>query len=239
MPGPANVRLAVVIPAFQAAETVGEVIVGVRRAVPDARVFVVDDGSTDGTGTVAAGAGATVLSHPENRGKGAALRTGVRRAVEGGAGAIVTLDADGQHQPSAIPKLVAPLVRDEADLVLGARARTPEMPAPRRLSNWLSSILASQVAGGPVPDAQTGFRAIRREVAETVQPRETGYDYELAFLLGGVAAGFRLQSVDVPTVYGGATSYFRNVTDTWRVARVFARYGGRIIRGGGGVAAHR
>jgi UDP-N-acetylglucosamine---dolichyl-phosphate N-acetylglucosaminyltransferase len=231
MPGPAELRLAVVIPAFQAGRRVAAVVTGVRREVPQAAVFVVDDGSTDGTAAAAAAAGATVTAHAANRGKGAALATGVERALSGTAEAIVTLDADGQHDPAAIPVLVAPLEAGSADLVLGARARTPAMPPQRRLSNWLSSVLASRVAGAAVPDAQTGFRAFRRTVAAAVRPEETGYDYELAFLLGAVAAGFRLHSVVVPTIYSGATSHFRHVADTWRVARVFARYGGRVLRG--------
>lgn len=105
------------------------------------------------------------------------------------------------------------------------------MPAGRRFNNWLSSMLATRVARNPIPDAQTGFRAFGRAVAEVVRPRETRYDYELAFLLGALAAGYRVRSVPVPTVYDGAASYFRPLADTWRLARVFARYGGTMLTG--------
>jgi hypothetical protein len=106
------------------------------------------------------------------------------------------------------------------------------MPPGRRFNNWLSAALVSRVAGYRVPDAQTGFRAFTRSVALRVQPPQRHYDYELAFLLGALAAGFRVGSVPVATIYDGAPSHFRAVTDTWRLARVFARHGGRILRGG-------
>ena len=230
MAAPADRPLAVVIPAFQAAATLGAVIAGARRAAPRARIVVVDDGSTDGT--AAAGEGITLRRLPRNRGKGAALAAGVADALAAGAEWVVTLDADGQHPVSEIPRLVVPLAAGTADLVLGARRRAGAMPLSRRATNWLSSVLASRVAGAPVPDAQTGFRAFHRGVAERVRPAETRYEYELAFLLGALAAGFRITSVEVPTIYEGRPSHFRPLADTWRMARVFGRYGGRILRGG-------
>jgi glycosyltransferase involved in cell wall biosynthesis len=229
MAGPTDRPIAVVIPAFQAAATLGTVIAGARRAAPGARIVVVDDGSTDGTAT--AGDGVALLRFPRNRGKGVALAAGVAAALGAGAGWIVTLDADGQHPPSEIPRLLSPLAAGTADLVLGARRRSGAMPLSRRATNWLSSVLASRVAGAPVPDAQSGFRAFDRTVAERVRPAETRYDYELAFLLGALAAGFRAAAVDVPTIYEGRPSHFRTLADTWRMARVFGRYGGRIVRG--------
>lgn len=206
----------------------------VRRtlgAVPAASVIVVDDGSTDGTASAASDAGAFVSLHERNLGKGAALRTGIAEGCAQGASVLVTLDADGQHDPAEIPRLLAPLAQGEADVVLGARARTAAMPPGRRFSNWLSSTLAARVGRDPIPDAQTGFRAFRAEVARAVRPVETRYDYELAFLLGALAGGYRVRSIRVSTIYHGAASHFRPLTDTWRLARVFARYGGKILMG--------
>jgi len=229
--------VAVVIPAYQAAATITDVVSRAHRAVPEAIVYVVDDGSSDGTGAKAekmlAGRGRriSVLIHPRNRGKGAALATGIAAALQDGAGVIVTLDADGQHPPEEIPRLARPVLEAGADVVLGARARTGAMPVGRRCTNWLSGVLASRVGGTRVPDAQTGFRALSRRAAQVVQPAEGRYAFELAFLLEALARGLRVVSVSVPTIYEGGPSHFRRWTDTWRLARVFTRYGRRIVFG--------
>jgi glycosyltransferase involved in cell wall biosynthesis len=231
MPGRADRAVAVVIPAYQAAAAIAEVVSRTSRAVPGATVYVVDDGSTDGTGDAGREVGATVLVHPRNRGKGAALTTGIAAALECGSRVIITLDADGQHAPEEIPRLAAPVLSDEADLALGCRARTGAMPWGRRCTNWLSAALASRIGGVGVPDAQTGFRALSRRVAQAVRPGEQGYDFETAFLLAALAQGLRVRFVPVSTVYEGQASHFRPWADTWRQARVFTRYGRAIIFG--------
>lgn len=216
-----------VIPAFQAAATLRDVVSRTRAAVPDARVVVVNDGSTDGSYAALAD---RVLIHERNLGKGAALRHGVAEAISLGASIIVTLDADGQHRPEEIPRLVRLIAEGRADLVLGARARDGTMPAARRLTNWLSARLATRIGGQRVPDAQTGFRAFTRDVAVRVRPRGDRYEYEANFLLDALRAGFRVASVEVPTIYG-ARSHFRPWSDTWRMVRAFARHAGRILVG--------
>ena len=231
MPGRADRAVAVVIPAYQAAATIAEVVSRTSRAVPGATVYVVDDGSTDGTSGAGRVQGATVLVHPRNRGKGAALATGIAAALEGGADVIITLDADGQHPPEEISGLAGPVLAGEADVALGARARAGAMPWGRRCTNWLSAALASRIAGTGVPDAQSGFRALSRRAAQAVRPGEQGYDFETAFLLAALAQGLRVRFVPVSTVYDGRPSHFRPWADTWRQARVFTRYGRAIIFG--------
>jgi len=189
--------------------------------VPDAYVVVVDDGSTDGT---VSAAGTFVIGHDANVGKGAALRDGIAEAMTHGASVVVTLDADGQHPPEEIPRLLAPIVQGQSDLVLGARPRNRAMPLGRRFTNWLSAYLATRIVGQGVSDAQTGFRAFTRSVAERVRPSGDRYEYEAAFLLDALRQGFRVTSVEIPTIYVGGPSHFRPWTDTWRIARVFARY---------------
>jgi len=220
------VRVGVVIPAFQAAATIGDVVARTRSAVTGgaAEIIIVDDGSRDGTGEEGRGMGATLVIHPRNRGKGFALRTGIAKACALGAAVIVTIDADGQHPPEEIPRLLQPIAEGRADLVLGARQRNHAMPLSRRFTNWLSASLASRIGGQQVRDAQTGFRAFTREVAERVQPAGDRYEFEANFLLDALRAGYRVDSVDVPTIYGAlARSHFRTWSDSWRMARAFAR----------------
>jgi glycosyltransferase involved in cell wall biosynthesis len=233
--GIADVRVAIVIPAYEASGTIGDVVARVHSTVPRAAVHVVDDGSSDGTGAAArsAGGGAVhVLTHPRNRGKGVALGTGIAAAADH-ADVIVTLDADGQHPPESIPDLVAPVLAGTADVALGARRRTNPMPLGRQFTNWLSAALASRVggAGQDVRDAQTGFRAFTTDVARRIRPAERHYDFETAFLLQALVAGCRVTSVTIPTVYAGSRSHFRAWVDTWRLTRVFARHARRIIAG--------
>ena len=231
-PHPSGLSLAVVIPAFRAAAILPGVVERARRRAPAARIFVVDDGSDDGTARAAEAAGATVLRHGENRGKGRALATGLAAAVEAGADAVVTLDADGQHPPEAIPLLIEPIAAGTADLVVGARARDAgTMPAGRRLTNWLSSTLVSRAVGFAVPDSQSGFRAMRREVAARVRPAGARYEFETEFLFLAARQGFRISAVAVPTVYEGARSYFRYGADTLALAAVFLRHWRSILLG--------
>src|SRR6266545_2739271 len=122
MPAPVEPRIAVVIPAFQAGESVGAVVARTRRVLPGTPVIVVNDGSSDDTSGAARAAGAQVLEHETNRGKGAALQTGIEAAAAHGATVVVTLDADGQHPPEEIPRLVEEIALGQADLVLGTRA---------------------------------------------------------------------------------------------------------------------
>ncbi len=223
-------QVVVVIPAYQAAATIRDVITRTQATLPSAQIIVVDDGSTDGTGDAGRATRTTLITHPRNRGKGAALRTGIRESTARGASVVVTIDADAQHPPEEIPRLLQPILEGRSDLVLGARKRDQAMPISRRFTNWLSATLASRIGGQPVRDAQTGFRAFTREVAERVQPAGNRYEYEANFLLDALRAGFRVVSVDVPTIYG-ARSHFRAWGDTWRMARAFARHAGRIVAG--------
>lgn len=216
-----NGRVACVVPAYQAERTLGDVLRGVRQAVPWATVIVTDDGSHDGTAEVAERWADHVVRFASNRGKGAALRAGCDAALAIGAGAVLTLDADGQHDPAAAPALLDAL--DDADLVVGARGRRgSSMPVHRRLTNAISSAAVSRCAGCDVPDAQSGFRAMRADVLRRVRPEGDRYEYETELLIGAARAGFRIAAVPVPTIYGGA-SHFRHFHDAMLVIRAIWR----------------
>jgi glycosyltransferase involved in cell wall biosynthesis len=213
--------IACVIPAFEAERTIGAVIRGMRVAVPDARIIVVDDGSTDGTRGAARMVADHVVGFDRNRGKGAALRSGFEIALSGGATAVLTLDADGQHAPACAPALVEALGR--ADVAVGVRRRAgTAMPWHRRMTNTLSSLAVSVCAGRPMADVQSGYRAVRAAVLRSIAPAGDRYEYETDFLIQAARAGFSIAWVPVPTVYGAA-SHFRGVRDTARIVGAICR----------------
>lgn len=215
-------RFAIAIPAYEAEATIAEVV---RRALPFGPVVVVDDGSPDRTGDIARAAGVPVLVHAVNRGKGCALRTAFHHLTAQGFDAIVTLDADGQHPPEEVPRLVAAW-RGGADLVLGTRDHLYDgMSRVRRTSNASSSWLISRVAGRPLPDCQTGFRVYARRLLESVGFPESRFEAESAVLVRAARRGFAIAGVPIrlDTVDGRATSHYRPVVDSLRIARAVTR----------------
>jgi glycosyltransferase involved in cell wall biosynthesis len=214
--------VACVVPALDAAGTVGRIVRGLRAALPHALVVGVDDGSTDGTRAVLAAACDRVVAFDENRGKGAALRAGFDAARALGAEAVLTIDADGQHDPAFAPRILGALSR--ADLVIGTRdRRRTGMPVHRRVSNALSSAAISRCAGCPLPDSQSGYRAIRRELLDLVHAVGDRYEFETDFLIRAARAGWRIAGVPIPTIYG-APSHFREVRDAMRVIGTIWRH---------------
>lgn len=214
--------IACVIPAYNAASTLASVARGLRASLPGVLLIAVDDGSSDPTHAVALASCDRVVRHPANRGKGAALRAGFAVALNEQVWAVATVDADGQHDPSLAPQLVDALAG--ADMAIGARARTRgEMPVGRRITNALASAAVGAIVGARVPDAQSGYRAIRRVLLEQVHASGDRYEYETEFLIAVARAGYRITSIDVPTVYG-VPSHFRAWGDSVRVVRALWRY---------------
>jgi glycosyltransferase involved in cell wall biosynthesis len=155
-------RTLVAIPALNEAATIGTVIAEVRRAVPDAHILVVDDGSNDGTRGVALDAGAQVVQMPFNVGVGGAMRTAFLFAQRNGFEAVVQVDADGQHVPSHIPELLAAL--DHASVAVGARfADGYDVHGPRRWAMHTLARTLSRVCDAPLTDTTSGFRAADRD----------------------------------------------------------------------------
>ena len=211
-----------VIPAWQAEATVGAVVEGVRRAVPEITVLVVDDGSTDRTSHAARGAGADVIRHEVNRGKGAALQTGFDEAVRRGAERILTLDADGQHDPAYAGPLLRAL--DGSDVVIGSRDRDRSgMPWIRRATNTVMTSIVSSLAGTKIEDTQSGYRAVSASVLARVRPQSSRFEYESEFLIEAGRKGFTIGSVPIPTLYNAPGSHIDPVRDTVRFLRLLCR----------------
>lgn len=214
--------VAVVIPALDAAASIRTVVESTRAALHNARIIVVDDGSADATATLAGKAGAKVVRLDENRGKGAALRAGIAVAIQEGSAAIVTLDADGQHDPAHAPALLDAL--DTADIAIGTRTRSGTMmPIRRRLTNALASSAVTRLTGAVIEDSQSGFRAIRRRAAEEVHGVGDRFEYETDFLIRACRAGMRIVSVPIQTIYGGR-SHFRSFADSASIVRTLWRH---------------
>jgi glycosyltransferase involved in cell wall biosynthesis len=212
---------AAAIPAYQAACTIGDVV---RRTLPLLPVVVVDDGSDDGTGDQARSAGAEVRVLRTNFGKGAALRAAFEYWFARGIDCVVTLDADGQHLPEEVPRLLA--IADEADLVLGARNHLfTGMSRVRRASNGLSSWAISRLAGCRLQDIQTGFRVYSRRLLESTGFPEQRFDAESAVIVRAARLGFRIAAVPVKLGFadGRATSHYRPLVDSLRIGRAVVR----------------
>ena len=209
---------AAVIPAYNAALSIGDVVRRTVALLP--RVLVIDDGSADGTGSEAREAGARVLTHPSNRGKGAALRTAFEALEDDLLDAIITLDADGQHDPGDIPLFLEAFGRSRADLIVGSRSTDFSSMSPgRRFGNRFSSAALRLITGLPLPDSQSGFRLYSTSFLRKVKARGNAYDAEMELLLRAAAGGFRVESLALRSFVadGRAGSHFRPWADTWMI----------------------
>ncbi len=213
-------RVVAVIPAFNEAARIAEVVARTRPLV-DA-VLVVDDGSADGTADVARGAGAEVLAHEANQGKGQSLRDGLDWADGQGYEAAVALDADGQHSPEEIPRFVEAVAA--ADLVVGNRmSARGDMPLVRWWTNRTMSRIVSWLAGVTIPDSQVGYRLLRLAAWKQLDVKTNNFDFESEMLVSAGRQGLRLAFVPVSTVYAGETSQIHIVRDTIRFLRMVWR----------------
>ena len=204
------------IPAYQCAVTIGEVVAGVLRHV--ARVVVVDDGSTDGSGETAARAGAEVVRNPRNRGKGNALRRGFAEVSSGEPrpAAVAMLDGDGQHDPDDLPVLLAAWDSGAYDLIVGGRLKDRALiPGHRYWTNRIGTGLLSLITGAALEDSQSGYRLISTPLLERLDLRSDGYAIESEMLIKAARRGARLGQVRIKTIYHDRVpSFYRPVRDT-------------------------
>lgn len=219
-------RLAAVIPAFNEAGTIRDVAARTLRHVSD--VVVVDDGSTDGTGAALAGLPVTLIRNENNRGKAFSLAKGAGHAIAHGAEAILTLDADGQHRPGDIPRLVSAHERDPAAVIVGSRLHDcAQIPRDRYLANRFANFWIAWAAGQPIADSQSGFRIYPAELFRELAPRadrDPGFVFESEVLIEAGRRGVRITDVPVSATYPerARRSYFRPVLDFARIARMVA-----------------
>jgi len=217
------VTICALIAAFNEEESVAAVVAGVAPYVSE--TVVVDDGSTDRTADRAAAAGAAVVRHDRNRGKGSALRTGLARVLTGPATHVLFIDGDLQHDPADVPRLVDAAGRTGADLVIAERAFTRgQMPTARFYSNRIGSRILSSFIGTEVADSQSGFRLIRADRLRGLALTATGYEIETEMLIKLTRRGASLERISIPARYHGAQSKLRSFRDTFRTCMMAVRY---------------
>ena len=208
-------RPVALVPAYQAEGTVGSVVGGVRRHLP--RVLVVDDGSSDRTAERAERAGAEVLRLPVNSGKGSALRAGLQRLLASDATHVAFLDADEQHDPDDLPRLLE-AAREGEPFVIGSRMERPdEVPAVRYRTNEIGSRILSRMTGHEILDGQSGFRVVAADLLRRVKLSARGYLIETEMLLKAAPHLARVRHVPVRVLYGGP-SHYRPFRDTWIIS---------------------
>ncbi len=220
---------AVLVPAHNERQTIREVVEGALRHV--GRVIVVDDGSTDGTADALAGLDVTIIRHEENRGKGIRLAEGLAHAVAAGADGVITLDADGQHDPEDIPAFIDAARAAPGALVVGDRfADRDSIPSKRYASICFGDWWIGIAAGQPIRDAQCGMRLyparLVREVNVPPDEREH-FTYETSVLIRAARAGLRIVRVPIAARYEGfqqRPSHYRPALDTMRITRVVSRH---------------
>jgi glycosyltransferase involved in cell wall biosynthesis len=223
-PAAPQLTLAVVVPAFHEAATLRDVIVRVLRQVD--RVIIVDDGSVDGTAATVCDLPVTLLCNPVNLGKAASLRRGIMCALTDGASAVVTLDADGQHAPEDIPRLVAAHLQEPQVIIVGARLHDKhKIPRARYFANRFGSFLVAWAAGYPIADSQSGFRLYPASILAALDignDTTQGFVFESAVLINAARAGYISTPVNISAIYhsGARPSHFRPIRDIFLIGRM-------------------
>ncbi len=198
-------KLYVVVPAYNEGETIGRVLSGIRKLVPQAHIVVVDDGSRDHTGKAAEQHGAEVCTHIINRGLGASLGTGIQCALDEGAELIVTFDADLQHDPNDINRMVEPIIAKKADVVIGSRFLKKEdlkrMPFIKKIGNSALTAFTNIISGTTITDSQSGLRAFNRRAAERLTIICDRYEVssEIIAILG--LNKFKIEEIPIKALY--------------------------------------
>lgn len=215
------VKILAIIPAFNESERIAAVIHDTTKHLP---VLVVDDGSKDETSRVAREAGAEVIRQEPNQGKGAALLNGFKFSLKHGYDAVITLDADGQHDPAEIPLFIEDFTSKGSDLIIGKRD-FKKMPFPRNITNRIGTWSFSNAMQQYIPDNQSGYRLhSRRLVEEALSSTEYGFEFEVEIILRCVIKGYQISWIPIKTIYNRKqNSKITPLRHVWRFYRLVAR----------------
>ena len=213
-----------VIPAYHDEKHIGDIVRRTGQQLD--HVLVIDDGSNDGTTQRARDAGAEVIVHKQNRGKGEAIKTGLRHCLAREVTWVILLDSDGQHLPEEIERfLSAAASATRAAFFIGNRMNdVARMPFVRRLVNRYMSRRISRVCGQKIPDTQCGFRMLDRQLIPELLGGGDRFDYDTEVLIIASRKGYRIQSVPITTVYSDQVSNIHPVRDAFRFFKLIWRY---------------
>jgi len=215
--------VAAVIPAYLEEKHIGDVVRATLEQLDN--VLVIDDGSADATAATARTAGAEVIVHPQNAGKGESIKTGLRHWLERNIIYVIVLDADGQHLPEEIGRFLESASSTRAELLIGSRMKdVGGMPLVSPLVNRYMSSKISGLCGQPIPDTQCGFRMVHRSLIPDLLGGAERFDYETEMLILASRKGCRIESVPITTVYSDEVSSIHPVRDTIRFFRLMRRY---------------
>ena len=212
-----------IIPAYSEGRFIAQVA---RHALQYVKaVLVIDDGSSDCTASEAAAAGAKVIRHSTNLGKGAALKTGLKYAARDDVAFFLFLDGDGQHDPSDIPAFFEAINRSQAQLIVGNRMNNlTSMPLVRRWTNQFMSWQIGKICKMTLPDSQCGFRLVRKELLPVLLAVKDRFEFESESIILAVHQGFRIGFVPIRTIYTNERSKIRPFRDTIRYIRLMNKY---------------
>lgn len=222
-----------VIPALNCEKTIYKVVGGLEGLVD--QVIIVDDGSTDQTKRNGHFNGSIVISHGENKGLGAALRTGFKEAIKKGADIIVTLDGDGQHEPKDVKKILDLLIHNHCDMVVGSRLLDKEgwakFPKTRLLGNRILTFLTNLAVGKKVTtDSQSGYRAMKRAVAKQIRLHSNRMEISSEIIVETARKGFRIKEVPIKPTYEDEISNQNIVFDPLKIiSMLFGKFVRRYL----------
>ena len=217
-------QTAAVIPAYQDEKHIGDIVRRVRQRLD--QVLVIDDGSNDQTAQRAREAGAEVIVHDQNRGKGDAIKTGLGHWLDREVTWVSLLDSDGQHLPEEIDRFIAAAASaTQPSFFIGNRmSDVAAMPFIRRVVNCYMSRRISRLCGQKIPDTQCGFRMLDRQLIPELLGGGDRYDYETEVLIIASRKGYRIESVPITTVYSDQVSKIRPVRDALCFFKLMRRY---------------
>ncbi|HID40503.1 MAG TPA: glycosyltransferase family 2 protein [Calditrichaeota bacterium] len=220
------VKYDILIPAFNAEKTLPlltNLLLQLKK--PPGKIWVIDDGSSDGTPDCVQHPSVTFDRLRTNHGKGFALRRGFNLFLKNSpAEYLICMDADLQHPVESVAEIVERLNHKKEKIIIGNRDKSARvMPLARVLSNKITSFILSKLTGQAIQDSQCGFRAIHRDVLQDIDLKENGFQLESEFILRTAHRGWKIDFINIPTIYNGSHSYIKHVGDTYRFIRLIIK----------------